>query len=808
MMDDVRSAVRQLRTHPAFAAVAVLTLAVGIGTAAAMFGLIQGVLLSPPPYTDPDRLVLVRPARTDGQPFDRAPTVGQWLTWREARSVERFAMYGWTFNFLVRGEGSRSIGGMVVSRNWFDVVGVRPIMGRTFAESELGRPKVAPTAVILGYDLWRREFGADPQIVGKTITISRMPAPLPVVGVMPPGLRFLPDPGAAAEPNYDVDAKVDFFLGAAPDETQRERGAGYGIARLKPGVTAAQAQSELAAMSGAIVQADPRLAGQTAMVSPVREVLNREGERLLIPLFAAVGLLFLIACANVTGLLLARGLQRQQEYATRAAIGAGRARLFRLVIVEALTVALTASIIGAGLAYAIVGVLRAIGGHAVPRADAVEVGWPVLLFGTAAAVVAGIAAGLLPALRVSWRDRFTLLKGTRTSVGRTERRLLAAVATTQVVLTVALLAGAALLIRTAQNLDRVRPGYDTDRIVAMTVTSVGPNDQRTAFHRQALERVSALPGVSHAAFAWGLPLTGNSWPGEIEVPGRAAGTTADTDRIRIPFRSVTEDYFAAMGMRLAGGRPFQASDSGDAPRVGIVNEAFVRRYLGTSPPIGQQLRSPGDDKPITIVGVLADTRTERLREAPEPELYLPFWQAGAFSKHLVVRTSGDPLALAPAIGSALRAIQPTAAVEHVTTMAEIRRESTAAQTFALRLLAGFAAVATLLAAVGLYGVLSLSAGARTKELAVRQAIGAGRGQVIGLVLGEGATLVAIGLGLGLVGALLVGRLLQALLFDVQATDPASLAAAALAFATIAAAVCAVPAWRASRGDINAALRNE
>jgi putative ABC transport system permease protein len=342
----------------------------------------------------------------------------------------------------------------------------------------------------------------------------------------------------------------------------------------------------------------------------------------------------------------------------------------------------------------------------------------------------------------------------------------------------------------------------------MTVTSVDPFDQWTAFHRQAIEKVSALPGVSHAAFVWGLPLTGNSWPAEIEVGGRAAGTTADTERISLPQRAVTEDYFALMGMRLVDGRPFLATDTREAPRVAHVNEAFVRRYLGTSPPLGQTLRAPGSDKPTTIVGVIADTRTDRLREAPQPELYVPVWQTGVFSKHLVVRTSGDPLTLAPAIRAALRAIQPTAAVEHVTTMAEIRRESTAVQTFALRLLAGFAIVATLLAAVGLYGVLSLSAGARTKELAVRQAIGARREQVVGLVLGEGATLVGVGVGLGLVAALFVGRLLEALLFDVPASDPVSLVAAALAFAGIAAAVCWVPAVRASRADINAALRQD
>ena len=632
---------------------------------------------------------------------------------------------------------------------------------------------------MLGHDLWQREFGGDPRIVGKAVTLSRMPAPLPVVGVMPPGLRFLPDPGAAAEPNYDVDAKVDFWLATTIDETTATRGAGNAIARLQPGATAGQAQAEVAAMSGAIAQADARLAGLTATVAPVRDVLNREGQRLLVPLFGAVGLLFLIACANVTGLLLARGLQRQQEYATRAALGAGRARLFRLVLVEAIALAMTAALLGAALAWGIVAVLRAIGGQAVPRADAIAVGWLVLLFGAAAALAAGIAAGLLPAARASSRDRVTLLKGTRTSAGRVERRLLAGVAVVQVVLTVSLLAGAALLVRTAQKLDEVRPGYDTERILAMTVTHVGDREQYRAFHEQGLERVAALPGVRHAAFAWGVPLTGNSWPAELEVVGRASGSSAIVDRISLPARAVTEDYFAVMGMRLAEGRLFQRSDNGDAPRVGIVNAAFVRRYLGGSPAIGQQLKFPGNDKPMTIVGVLADTRTEQLRDAPEPELYQPFWQSGAFSKHLVLRTSGDPLAVAPQVRDALRAIQPTAAVERVTTMAEIRRQSTAAQTFALRLLAGFALVATLLAAVGLYGVLSLSVGARTKEMAVRQAIGARRHQVVGLILGEGAKLVAIGVACGIAGAILVGRLLDALLFGVAATDVASLLAAAL-----------------------------
>jgi putative ABC transport system permease protein len=814
MKDELRYAFRQLRTHPAFAIVAVATLAVGIGAAAAMFGLIQGVLLSPPPYTAPDRLVLVTPVRVDGQPYDRGASVGQWLAWRNARSLERPALYRWTFNFLVKGDGSRSIGGMVVTRDFFDVVGVRPLLGRTFTANEASRPDAPgrqgapPSAILLGYDLWQREFGGDPGIVGKAVTLSRMRAPLPVIGIMPPGLRFLPDRGAAAEPNYDVDAKVDFWLAMTADETRAERGAGNAIARLKAGATAAEASAEVAAMSAGVAKADPRLAGLTATARPVRAVLNAEGERLLLPLFGAVGLLFLIACANVSGLLLARGLQRQQEYATRAAIGAGRARLFRLALVEAVALAATAALLGAGLAYGIVHVMQAIGGQAVPRADAVTVGWPVLLFGALSALAAGLVAGLLPALRASWGDRSRLLKGSRTTAGRGERRLLAGVAALQIVLTVSLLAGAGLLIRTAQNLDRLHPGYETEHILAMTVTHVGAREQSRAFHDQAVANVAALPGVRYAAFAWGVPLTGNSWPAELEIVGRASASSAIVDRISLPVRAVSEDYFAVMSMRLVEGRLFLPTDNGDAPPVGIVNAAFVRRHLGGGLAIGRQLKFPGNDKPATIVGVIADTRTERLGEPPEPELYTPFRQNGAFSKHLVVRAAGDPLALAPQVRAALRAIQPTVAVEHVTTMAEIRRASTAAQVFALRLLAGFAIVATLLAAVGLYGVLSLSVGARTKELALRQAIGARRHQVIGLVLGEGARLVALGVTGGIAGALLVGRLLEALLFDVSSTDPAALGGAAVAFAAVAALACFVPAWRAGRGDLVTALRQD
>jgi putative ABC transport system permease protein len=808
MSDDVRFAFRRLRKNPAFTAIAIVTLGVGIGAASAMFGLIQGVLLSPPPYADPGRLVLISPVRIDGGPYTRRATIGQWVAWRQARSIEPPAVYGWTFNFLVLPDGSRSMGGMYVSPDYFRVLGLQPLLGRVFADTELARPKVPPTAIILGHDLWQRAFNGDPNIVGRSIRMSRMPAPLPVVGVMPPGVRFLPDPGAAAEPNYDLNAYVDFWFGVAPDESRPATGAGNAVARLREGATLAQAQTEIAGISTGLAQADPALQGISAATVPVVDVLNRDGRRLLVPLFGSVTILFFIACANVAGLLLTRGLQRHPEYAMRSALGAGRGRLFRQALTESLLLAIVGSALGAALAAGIVTLLKAVAGQAVPRADAVHIGWQVFAFGFLAAIVAAGVAGLLPAVRASLPDRFHGLKGGRTTAGLSDRRLLGAVSTLQIVLTVALLAGAALLIRTARNLDRMEPGYDTENILAMTVTSMESGQKSVGFHRLALERVASVPGVTRAAFAWGVPLTGNKWPGEIEFPGQS-GTSTLAGRVMVPLRSITHDYFDVMGMTIVEGRAFRDTDVPDAPRVAIVNEALAKRYYPNRSAIGSYFQFAGStNKPLEIVGVVADTRTVDLSQRAEPEVYLPFWQSGAFSKHLVVRASGDPTSLAALVRKELRAIEPTSAVERVTTMAEIRGQSVSTRTFAMRLLIGFAGVATLLAVVGLYGVLSLSVNSRIKEIAVRKAIGAQGHQIVKLVVGEGSKLVAAGLVLGMMVAVLVGRLLQTLLVDVRPSDPIALGVGAIVFGAIAVSVCLLPAFRASRVDLMESLRQE
>jgi putative ABC transport system permease protein len=805
---DLRHAVRQGYRAPAFSLVAVLTLGLGIGGAAAMFGLIQGVLLSPPPYAEPDRLVLLSPARLDGSPYAQRPTTAQWLAWRASSPGLDTALYRWTFAFLVRNDGSTSLGGMEVTPDYFRVLGLAPLRGREFLPSEAasGGP---PTAVIIGYELWQRAFNGDPDIIGQSIQISRIPTPVPVVGVMPPGVRFLPDPGNVSEPGYDVNAHVDFWVPVVADESQLTQRQWNVVGRLAPGLSAARVNAEVAAVAARQRAEDATLEGLTATARPALEVLNEEGRRLLLPLFGAVALVFFVACANVAGLLLARGLHRQRDYQLRTALGATWHRLFRQALTESVALALVGAVAGAGFAVVMVALFLAVGEHALPRADAVAIGWPVFAFCIIVAPIAAAIAGLLPAARAAVGDHSHAVETTRTTAGPTERRLIGGVAVLQIVLTVGLLAGAALLVRTARNLAELRPGYETENVLTMTVTAMQRDDAWKAFHVDALERVSRLPGVHRAAFAWGVPLTGNSWPAKLEIVGMA-GTDRLADELSVPVRAVTPDYFEAMGIHLADGRGFRESDDRDAPPVAIVNQAFAARYFGTDVVLGRALRFAGsnEDPGVAIVGVVADTRTDTLSEGAAPEVYLPLWQQGAFSKHLIVRTSSDPLAMAGLIRREIRDVDPTAAVEQVKTMAQLRQESIAPRTFAMHLLVGFAVVATLLSLVGLYGVLSLSVGSRLKEMAVRKAIGAQRTEILSLVLGEGLRLIGLGVVVGLGFAVLMGRLFHALLFGVPPTDPLTLGGATLLFVLLGLFACALPAWRAARVNLMDALRHE
>jgi putative ABC transport system permease protein len=798
-----------LLKQPGFTVLAVLTLALGIGATSAVFSLIQGVLLSPPPYREPNQLVLVDSTRADGQPTQRAQGWAplQWMRWqKEARSLESVAAYAWTFNFLVLDDGSESLQGMPVTRDYFRVMGLEPVKGRIFTESE-GRPGSAPV-VIIGYDLWQRKFNGDPNILGKSMRVSRAQTPPTIVGVMPPGVRFLPTPMASKEPNYNVNAHVQYWVPAVPNP-ERLRQPGWNvIARLRSGANIDQAQTELTVLTANVADEAPELAGVEPRLRSLPAEMNQDGNRILLPLLGAAGLVLLIACGNVSALLLVRGLQRQQEYAVRSALGVRRIELFRLVSAENLLLALLGGTAGVGIAFGVVKVFKVIGGHAIPRLDAVSTGWPVLLFGLLSATLASVIAGLLPAFRASRLDPIHVLKaaGPKSSAGAGEQRLLRSVTIAQTALTLALLVGAGLLIRTMMNLATVQSGFDTRYVLTMSVTAV--QGQWDDFHRRVLERVSAIPGVERAAFAWGVPLTGNNWPGALLIEGQPA-PARESDRIAIPLRSATEGYFQLLGLPILEGRDIRSSDHRKAPEVAVVNKAFADRYFPGSTAIGRKFWIRGRNNPATeIVGIVANGRTADLTQEAEPEIYLSLWQASAFSKHLLVRTAADPRTLMAGIRREIHGVLPTAAVEHMKTLEDVRGDSLATRTFAMQLLAGFAIIGSVLTLVGTYGVLSLSVASRRRELAIRAAVGAERHDIRKLILGEGFRLIAGGIGAGLLAAIVFSRLLRTFLFGVEPTDPLTLIGVGTAFAVVAMLACWVPARRATGVDPVEALRYE
>ena len=815
MFQDFRFGARMLLKQPGFTLIAMLTLSLGIGATSAVFSLIQGVLLTPPPYQQPERIALITTARTDGQQTagPRGWPAAQWMEWqKEAKSFEAIAAYGWTFNFLVMEDGSESLEGLFVTKDYFRVTGLQPALGRAFQDSDTVNN--APPVVIIGHDLWLRRFNGDPGIVGKTVRISRRNTPPTVIGVMPPGIRFLPAPSAAKEPNYNVNAQVDFWVPAAPSPDSLKQPFWNVVGRLQSGTALDTAQAELAVITARQAQAERDFAGFTARTQSLTDEMNRDGRRILLPLLGASALVLLIACGNVAALLLVRGLQRQQEYAVRCALGAGRVALFRQVSTESLLLALLGSALGVGLALGVVKLFKLIGSHAIPRLDAVTTGWPALACGLGVAVMASLLAGLLPALRAARLDPMIALKdaGPKSSAGRGERRLLRGVTMIQTALTLALLVGAGLLIRTMNNLSKVQAGYDTGKILTMSVTALQrDNRERVAVHQRALERVSKLPSVECAAFAWGVPLTGNNWPFGVEIEGQPAPSKPG-DLPVVPARAVTEDYFKLLGQALVAGRNFRSTDNRDTPdttNVAVINQAMADRYFPQANPVGRKFWGFGRNNPPTeIIGVVANSRTDDLTKAAEPEIYLSFWQATAFTKHLLVRTTADPRALMASVQRELRAVDPTVAVENLKTLEEIRGDSLASRSFAMRLLIGFSIVASALTLVGIYGVLSLSVAARRRELAIRTAMGAGRRDLLKLVLGEGLRLVAGGVTAGLAAAIAMSRVLRSFLFEVEPTDPVTLVVVGLLFVGVALLACWAPARRAAKVDPLEALRYE
>jgi putative ABC transport system permease protein len=806
---DLRYGLRMLWKSPAFSVIAALTLALGIGATSAVFSLIQGVLLNPPPYEKPKQLMLIPSVRADGQKMDSARgwAAQQWLEWNaKAESFQGIAGYRWTFNFLVRNDGSQSMQGMNVSREYFRVMGLRTALGHGFEDSDFGQGHVK--SVVLGYEFWQRALGGDKQIIGKTLRISRWDSSPVVVGVMEPGARFLPSPGASKEPNYDVNATVDIWVPADPDPGSMKNPGWYVVGRLRDGVTAQRGQQELAAIAAREASTEKQFEGFSPRLEPLTDEMNRDGRRILLPLLGASALVLLIACGNAAALLLVRGLQRQQEYAVRISMGMGRIGLLRQVLTEGLILAMLGGTLGVGLAIFAVNLFKAIAGHAVPRLDGVTAGWPVLGWGLLLAVLAAFFAGAIPALRAFRLNPMEVLKdaGPKGTATTGERRLLRGVAMLQISLTLALLVGAGLLIRTMVKIAKTPSGYSTSHILTMSVTEVQSHDMWGPFHRHALERVEAIPGVEYAAFAWGVPLTGNNWPVTLGIEGQPPAAK-ESDKITLPMRAATPDYFKLMALPLIDGRAFRSTDDDKAPMVAVVNEAFTRRYFPDSNSVGRKIWFDGrESSAIQIVGEIANGRTDDLTQAPAPEVYLPLWQANAFSKHLLVRTTADPHTVVVAVERELRAVDPTAAIENVKTLEQIRDESLASRTFAMHLLSGFSALGSALTLVGIYGVISLSVASRRRELAIRSAVGAQQKDIRRLIFGEGFRLVAGGVLGGMALAVVVSGVLRSFLFEVQPGDPATFIVVGALFVAVGLLACWAPARRAGRVDPLEALR--
>jgi putative ABC transport system permease protein len=808
---DLRYGLRMLWKSPVFTVIAALTLALGIGATSAVFSLIQGVLLTPPPYQKPQQLMLIPSVRTDGKKMDspRGWAAQQWMEWNEkVGSFQGIAGYGWTFNFLIRNDGSQSMQGMEVSKDYFRIMGLKTALGHGFDDSDFGQGHVK--SILLGYEFWKRAFGGDPQIIGKTVRISRWDSSPVVIGVMEPGVRFLPSPGAAKEPNYDVNATVDLWVPADPDPKNLKDPGWNVVGRLRDGITPQRGQQELAALTASEASTEKQFEGFSPQLEPLTDEMNRDGRRILLPLLGASALVLLIASGNAAALLLVRGLQRQQEYAVRIAMGMGRVGLLRQVLTEGLILAILGGTLGVGLAIFAVNLFRVIAGHAVPRLDGVTAGWPVLGWGLGLAVLAALVAGAIPAMRTFRLNPMEVLKdaGPKGTAGIGERRLLRGVAMLQTSLTLALLVGAGLLIRTMMKISEVPSGYGISRILTMSVTDVQSHESWAPFHRHALERVAAIPGVQYAAFAWGVPLTGNNWPATLDIEGQPPAAK-ESDKIALPMRAATPDYFKLMGFALIDGREFRSTDDDKAPNVAIVNQAFADRYFPKSNSVGRKIWFGSRDKPgIQIVGEIANGRTDDLTQEPTPEVYLPLWQANAFSKHLVVRTTADPRSVVVAVQRELRAVDPTAAIENVKTLEQIRDESLASRTFAMHLLTGFSMLGSVLTLVGIYSVISLSVASRRRELAIRSAVGAQQKDIRRLIFGEGFRLIAGGVLGGIALAVVVSRVLRTFLFEVQPGDPATFIVVGSLFIGVGLLACWAPARRAGKVDPLEALRYE
>jgi putative ABC transport system permease protein len=807
LRQDLQYALRRLFQSPGFTLVAVLTLALGIGANSAIFSVVRGVLLKPLPFPESDRLVGVfheydgKRAVMSGPNFiDVAHT---------AKTLENAAAIQ-TQRVILTGQGDPiRLDVAAVSASYFDVLRVRPEIGRTFApgESTPGRTNI----IVLSHGLWQQRFGSDPGIVGRIIQIDGVGKE--VIGVMPGSFHYPRNSVAWMPIAYD-----NSFV-------HTQRGAWYlsVVARLAPGATPEQSAAEVRTIGARLAKQYPDADGSIGMTTyPLLASIVGDVRTSMLVLLGAVGFVLLIACTNVANLLLARAAVRETEMAVRAALGAGRRRLVRQLLTESLVLSFIGAAIGLLLAVWGVAFLVQLKPDGVPRLDDVHVDAVVILFTAALAAITGVLFGVVPAAHATHRSVAASLKeGGRGAVGvRGSARTRGALVVAELALALMLLVGAGLLMRSFMRLQAVDPGFRPDHALTFELTFPDARygddneDRIVSFFDELMPRLRALPGATNVGAVMGLPLSGMAFDISFEVLGRPP--VPPQDRPSMQIRVATPSYFPAIGIPLKRGRLFTEDDRANAKQVVVITESAVRQYFPNEDPIGktirlgwgkrvkgQRLRGGGE-----IVGIVGDVKDAGLAETDEPQLYMPLRQWPVQSMSVVVRTATPPMSLGDAVREQVREIDPALPVSKIQPLDEIVARSISQPRFYLLLLTAFAAVALVLAAVGIFGVLSYAVAQRTREIGIRMALGAQEGSVLRMVVGQAMVLVVSGIVIGVVLALVLSRGLTTMLFSVTATDPATFVSVGVILGAVALVASYIPARRATRVDPIVALRSE
>ena len=811
-MQDLAYGLRSLRRNPGFAAVVVLTLALGIGANTAMFSVVNTVLLRPLPYENGDAIMVLRQSAPGAGSDDIGLAPVEVQDFREqAKTLDGVVEYH-SMNFtLLGGTQPRRVQTGVVSWNFFDVLGVKPSLGRGFRAAD--ETHGADAVLLLSHEFWKNELGGDPQAVGRRFEMNDRVHT--VIGVLPPLPRY-PDANDVFMPTVACP-----FRSRPDHETNRQMRMVAAFARVKAGVALAQAQSDVAMVANRLrteyADAYPRDAGYRALLLPLREELVRSARPTFLVLLATVACVLLIACANVANLMVARMAGRERELAVRAALGAGRTRLLRQLLTESTLLALAGGALGLVLAAAASGLLGAFAARFTPRASELRLDASVLAFTVVVSVLTGLLAGSLPGLPPWQRLAAALGEGGRSARGGGSARLRGALVVSQLALSFVLLIGAALMLRSFAKLQAVDAGFRAERVLTAgidlnwsryTIPEKGADRARlVAFHLALQDRLRSLPGVVGVAAAWTFPLNARfSNDGTFLIEGRPKSDGQPLPRAEA--RGASPDYFQTLGVPVLRGRSFDEHDQDEhsAPVV-LVSQALARRNWGDDDPVGRRLSGDDGKTWSTVIGVVGDMRNASLDQDPKDTLYVPFMQFPGFSSHYFLRTVGDPGLLERQFQEAVLALDGQTAVHDVRTLEQVRDAALSSPRLTTVLLGGFAALALAITAAGLSGLIAYSVSQRTHEIGIRMALGAEPRRVVAMLLGQGMRPVALGLALGTAGALALARLASGLLFGVAPTDVACFIGSGFLLVAVATIACLVPAQRATAIDPQLALRS-